>query len=442
MCGSFLYSSIQSLKYFFLVAKSIPTTVYVVLFLTFCAMYSFCAFSLIIVIYVHKEFGISDIEAGTIYGMFGAFMALWGMLSSLLNDCMGVRSSLLFSFALSTFSSTILAITRSRYVFIFVYNVLFSLGSILGQPMLSVAIHRLSDEKTRSFYFGLSYAATNFAALISGPIVDALNIDWKPHPYSPFIVFKLSGSRLLILTCSVASFSGLIASFLLLKESRSTWSLPSSSSISEYVLSSEKIPLSPPPSWQFEFPSDAENYEVVPAPGLKSFLKETLSILNQKSFYRFIIFNTFLLGLNYIYVQFDATFPTYLTRVFGDTVPKGTIFSLNPLIIVILSPLMSIYTRKYSNYNMIRLGALLSSLSLLFISISTSLWAAVCMVVLFSVGESLWAPRVQDYAMGVAPQARPTLPSPSPLLLFSSRRSLSYSGIRLTAPTICLCLVS
>lgn len=80
--------------------------------------------------------------------------------------------------------------------------------------------------------------------------------------------------------------------------------------------------------------------------------------------------------------------------------PTGTIYSINPLIIIILVPFVSLLTKDADHFTMIRWGSLVSTLSPFWLC-ATAIWASVMFVITLSVGEALYSPRVYDYTMMV-----------------------------------------
>jgi hypothetical protein len=50
-------------------ARHFPTDMYYVFVLKFLESYSYFALSQILVLYLHEDFGVSDVEAGVVYGM-------------------------------------------------------------------------------------------------------------------------------------------------------------------------------------------------------------------------------------------------------------------------------------------------------------------------------------------------------------------------------------
>ena len=66
--------------------KTCPKELYINFVLKFLESYSYFAVSQLLVIYLHNEFGFSDIEAGSMYGLWGIAITFWGLCASSLND--------------------------------------------------------------------------------------------------------------------------------------------------------------------------------------------------------------------------------------------------------------------------------------------------------------------------------------------------------------------
>lgn len=161
-----------------------PKELYINFFLKFCESYGYFSISQILVIYLHNEFGASDVRAGAIYGAWGACITFWGLTISWLNDNFGVRNSLLLGFSISLISTLILATTTSITTICVVLFCFMPMGTAMGIPMLTVGIKRYTNTSNRGFAFGLYYSVMNVAAFVSGPVVDIFNIGFKSGTYA------------------------------------------------------------------------------------------------------------------------------------------------------------------------------------------------------------------------------------------------------------------
>ena len=70
-------------------------------------------------------------------------------------------------------------------------------------------------------------------------------------------------------------------------------------------------------------------------------------------------------------------------------------------------PLIGAYTQHIQPYPMIKYGTWVSGLSLFFLAFGgPHLWPSVCFVVVLSLGEAIWSPRLYEYTAMIAPKGR------------------------------------
>jgi len=79
-------------------------------------------------------------------------------------------------------------------------------------------------------------------------------------------------------------------------------------------------------------------------------------LVSSATFWRYAVLTLFLINLQTIFGHMDATLPTYLMRCFGPKYPKGMIYSINPFMIIWLTPIVSALTSQYAHYDMIKYG--------------------------------------------------------------------------------------
>lgn len=147
----------------------------------------------------------------------------------------------------------------------------------------------------------------------------------------------------------------------------------------------------------------------IPTPqseGGQSVSQTVRELLRMRSFWRFVVFTLITVNLKGIFRHLDATLPKYLVREHGQSVPKGTIYSINPFIIIFLVPVVSAMTTRYEHFTMIHVGSYVSAASVFILALSSSIPAAIMFIVLLSLGEALWSPRFYDYTVSVAPEGK------------------------------------
>ena len=168
----------------------------------------------------------------------------------------------------------------------------------------------------------------------------------------------------------------------------------------EIIFTEEGIPSNPAAATTVE---PGENFEHF-VPEQKAMSAVWRDLVYSPTFWRFTILTLFLINLNTIFRHLDATLPTYLIRCFGASYPKGIIYSINPFIIMWLTPVIAALTTTSPHYDMIKYGGYVSAISPFFMVMATETWAVVLFVVFLSLGEAIWSPRVYDYTMSIAPE--------------------------------------
>jgi len=382
--------------------------------LKFLDSYSYFSLSIVFTLFLSHDFGYSDVAAGTLYGAWGAMITIYGVFVGGMVDNLGVACSLRVGFALTLVARTWMFITTSRTVLLFNIGVLLPMANCLGIPVLTTAIRRYTTELNRGFAFGLFYVIMNVAALLSGPIVDALTILYKGDDdinksnnnedednddgFWEAKEWSLTSYRAVLLTGILANVVACFVS-LTVREIKVDDGSSSNRNSDNNIPSSAMERNSAPPE---EGEVGITNF--VPTRGSPlEILRETMQ---NKSFWRFLAVCLITLNIRMIFRHLDATLPKYMLREFGDDVPKGTIYSINPALIIVLVPLVTAATTTIDPLLMIHHGSYISAASVFFLAASTSIPACILFVTVLSIGEAVWSPRLYDYTMSVVKEGR------------------------------------
>lgn len=112
-------------------------------------------------------------------------------------------------------------------------------------------------------------------------------------------------------------------------------------------------------------------------------------------------------GVRLTFRHLDATFPKYMVRTFGPSTPYGSVIAINPLLIIVTLPPITAFTMQIDAYSMILVGAWVSAASVFVLVIfPSSYFSAVMFIVILSIGEALWSPRLYEYTAMIAPKGR------------------------------------
>jgi MFS family permease len=158
------------------------------------------------------------------------------------------------------------------------------------------------------------------------------------------------------------------------------------------------------------------------------------TLLGQNGFYRLLAFLILIAFVKLIYRQMDYVYPTFGIRELGPGAPIGILWGMNSLFIIVLAPIIGALTQKFSAYSMVILGGLISSASIFimamppawfeqmangvpgnvvghwYLGLKGSVHPYYVMIALFvlvlSVGEAFYSPRVYEYAAAIAPKGQ------------------------------------
>jgi MFS family permease len=156
----------------------------------------------------------------------------------------------------------------------------------------------------------------------------------------------------------------------------------------------------------------------------------------EKPFWIYMGMLAILVFVRLTFYIFHLMFPTYAIRVFGADFPVASIFgTLNPVMIIFLVPLISYLTQNVRSYTMLLWGTGLSAASvfLCFIPDSVAIglgntwfgtwvfdyWleaplgnqdpfliSLVVFIMVFTVGEAIWSPRLMQFSAEIAPRGK------------------------------------
>lgn len=370
-----------------------PKELFVCYVLKFFESFIYFSISQVLVIFLHNDYGFSDVAAGTLYGLWGCAITLVSLLTSSTNDNLGVRVSLIVGFSISAVSSLAMALTNSKITLYINLLLVLPLSESIGMPMLTVAVKRYTSKHNRGFAFGVFYSVMNMAAFASGPVVDICNL-YVSNTLS-FNGHKLSGNRMVIISTFIASIIAIAVSHFCVREIEVVDEESYEKGGDEPAKADKELPQ-----------GDADGNVKVFTIEQQSLKTTLLELLKSKTFWRFALMSLFLINLKAVFRHLDATLPTYLVRTFGSDIPKGMIYAINPFIIVILTPLVSALTQRFEHFDMIKWGGWITATAPFFLAFSSSISAVLLFVVFLSLGEAIWSPRVYDYTMSVSPKGR------------------------------------
>ena len=441
-----------------------PRELWIIYFAKFLEMLAMFLLLYTVTLWLSRDLGLSDVEAGSMVGIYSLALSVITFFIGFFADSWGFRETLIVAFAVSTVARGTMAFAQSRWLGI-ASLMLLTIGTAGGAPVMNTAIRRYTKVQTRAFAFSLYYVTFNVSAAVAGVLIDVSKAA-LPAPKAMAIpvlgMLQMSQYRLTY----VVGFACALISFLISLSLRKGIDLekdpdgfaPGTRVASGFMwfmfmvagmvvvqLSSTLLAVTP---FKFELTNTilwrsavvcaalstlgvwalhrsglflphkstaAEAAEdgsaAAPAPLVEAEktsnpLKVAFGVMRERSFWRFMLFVGLLVFVKLIFSHSHFTFPKYSLREMGEAFPLGAFQAINPILIIVLVPIATAMTRHRSAFSIIVLGSIVSALSPFVLVLGASYATILGMIVLLSIGECLWSPRLYEYTASIAPRGR------------------------------------
>jgi len=318
----------------------------------------------------------------------------------------------------------VMALTIEKWIVLPFGLYLQAIGLALMVPVMIAGVKKYSNAAQRSVAFSLYYALMNLGFALGDMLFDRVRgvhgLGEHGHWVMPWLGMDLSSYRVLILLSVVFTVPGLLLVWAFLREGVEM--TENGVTIATKAVAEKGRPL---------LATLLANSRETMAKTIEIFT----GLWQQPAFYRFLAFMTLVVGVKMIFYQLAYTFPKYSIRELGDGAPIAQISSmLNSILILVLVPICGVLTQKITAYRMVTVGSFVSSLSVFFLAIPSAwfkpladgwlghfighTWLGVngpvnplyisifFFIVLLSVGEALWSPRLYEYAAAIAPKGQ------------------------------------
>ncbi len=352
---------------------------------------SLCYFSsvLVLMIFLTEDMGLSDVQAGTIFGIFSASMSFFMLFVGFVADSMGIKKALLVGLVIALIGRLAITFTVEPWI---VYPGLFilSVGFAYMIPLLAAAVKLFSTRKAQKYAFSWYYVIMNVGSLVAGLSLDALR-----STFTEPIAFELAGVALTVrpiqviflvaVLATIVSF-GLVFFF-----------------VRTRIPELEEDEDEPEPGALAQ--KDEPKAAPAAAPEKKSSWQVMKEVTSEKTFWIFITFIFLLVLVKMIFQYNHSLYPIYMERV-GMAEWTGRLYSINPLIIIFLVPVVTAITSRMDGYKVIVVGTFVSAASVFVLGFGEAIALVIVFQVVLSLGEALYSPRLYDYTASIAPPGK------------------------------------
>ena len=348
---------------------------------------SLCYFSsvLVLMVFLTQDMGLSDVQAGTVFGVFSASMSFFMLFVGFIADAMGIKRALLVGLVLALVGRVAITFTTEPWI-VYPGLAVLSVGFAYMIPLLAAAVKLFSTRKAQRFAFSWYYVVMNVGSLIAGMSLDVMRTTFTER----FSV-DLMGLHMVVRPTQVIFLVAVVATLVSLAL--------------VLLLVREKIPAEAfkgDGEQQGEIADQAARDAAGPKTSAWSVMREVMS---EKVFWIFIAFVFLLVLVKMIFQYNHSLYPLYMERI-GLREWTGRLYSINPAIIIVLVPVMTAITARMRGYTVITVGAFIAAGSVFFLGFGESIMLIVLFQVMLSLGEAIYSPRIYDYTASIAPPGR------------------------------------
>ena len=350
-------------------------------------MESLCYFSSVLVLmaFLTQDMGLSDLTAGTVFGIFSASMSFFMLFVGFVADSFGIKKALIIGLVIALVGRMSIAVTTSPWI---VYPGLFvlSVGFAYMIPLLAAAVALFSTKPTRKFAFSWYYVVMNIGSLLAG-----LSLDWLREAFTQTIQFSVLGMDLAVRPTQMIFLVAVVTTIL--------------SMIIVVFCIRSKIPERELAEDEASDSAEVKRTETPDSGRKQSPYQVMMEVVREKTFWIFIVFIFLLVMVKMIFQYNHSLYPLYMERI-GLKLWTGKLYAINPAIVIILVPVMTAITSKMNAYKVILYGSFVAAGSVFFLGLGESVVYIVLFQVVLSIGEAIYSPRVYDYTASIAPPGR------------------------------------
>jgi MFS family permease len=402
----------------FAVLKGAIPELWIVFAIKIVSIAAYQATNITIVLWLHSDLGYRDDQALATVAAWSILMSVVTLLVGSLTDSLGTRRTLFLGTIICVFARLVMVLTSVKWMAIGLGLMPLAIGEALGGPVLVAATRSYSNTKQRSISFSMIYVMMNIGFTIGAWLFDRVRRGMGEYGHFDWMGAHFSTYRIIFLASLILELMMLPLIYGLREGAEMT---------------DEGLKLTPS-RWKISNRSYFRSIFQTVRGAAQETKRLFLTLLRQVGFYRLIAFLVLIAFVKLIYKQMDYVYPIFGVRELGPGAPIGILWGMNSFLIIILVPIIGALTQKYSAYSMVILGAIITSASIfimamppawfepmangafgnlvghLYLGLKGAVHPYYVMITLFvimlSIGEAFYSPRVYEYAAAIAPKGQ------------------------------------
>lgn len=338
----------------------------------------------LLALFFNEYIKLNDIDAGRMVGFQTAGITIAMLFLGATVDWIGLRKALLISLVFMFFGRVLLTMSPTlgstgMWGGAHIFSMIGILGIMIGygiyQPAAYSGVKMLTNSRTSAMGYAMLYALMNLGGflpgLISPPVRKSFGISGVFWVYSILTVLGLA----------------VVAIFITKKALKDAIDQARADEPDKTLLEKEE--------------TDEEKEKMSATEKMKFYLKN-FPITDA----RFMFFIFVLIPVQTLFAHNWLTLPQYTSRAFDGFVGDNFEFfvNLNPILIFILTPMVTAMTAKKDTYKMMIIGTFIMAAPTFILALGPSMGTLMTYLVIMTIGEAIWQPRFLQWVAQIAPK--------------------------------------
>jgi len=331
-------------------------------------------------LYFNEYVGLNDINAGQMVGVLTAGITLSMLFLGATVDWIGLRKAMIYSLLFMLAGRILISVApnigvpglwNSGHIFA-MFGIL---GVVIGygiyMPACYAGVKKLTTEKTSAMGYAMLYALMNLGGFLPGIVAPGI---------------RQSTSMLAVMWIyAIFTAVGIFVVYFIITKKAYTKAIEEAGVDKKDSGKEDDDELS-----KMNFNEKLRFY-------IKNFPLRDL---------RFLFFIFILIPVQTLFAHNWLTLPAYFKRAFEGTVSNYFEFftNFNPVLIFILTPMVTALTSKKDTYKMMIIGTFVMASPTFFLATGPSLTAVFAYLIIMSIGEAMWQPRFLQWVAEIAPK--------------------------------------
>lgn len=338
----------------------------------------------LLAIFFNEYIGLDDISAGQMVGFLTAGITLSMLFLGATVDWIGVRKAFLISLGFMLVGRILLTLSPESgapglWKSAHWIAMLGIMGIIIGygiyQPAAYAGVKKFTSAKTSAMGYAMLYALMNLGGFLPGLI-------------SPPIrrAFNITGVFWVYVLLTVAGM--IVVATIITKKSEKE--------AEEEARAEDKV---------LGTVSSGDEDDEMSGLTLKEKVAFYIRNFPLKDM-RFLYFIFILIPVQTLFAHNWLTLPQYTSRAFEGFVSDNFEFfvNLNPILIFVLTPIVTALTSRKNTYKMMIIGTLVMGLPTFILAFGPNMYTLMSYLIIMTIGEAMWQPRFLQWVAEIAPK--------------------------------------